>query len=55
MSDTDYEVYLKRSQYDSLWEGDDLPMCGEDSEDIEKVIQQELATARRKVRRPRCR
>lgn len=51
MSDCDYELHIQRSLYDSLLEGDGLEMSEDDSEDIDKIITEELAAARRRRRR----
>lgn len=52
MSDTDYELHINRSLYESLWEdGDDLPVCGGDPDDIDKIITEEMAASRRRRRR----
>lgn len=55
MSDTDYELHIQRSLYDSLWEGDDLDVLEDDPEDIDKIISEEMAAARRRRRRPASR
>lgn len=51
MSDTDYELHINRSLYDSLWEGDDLPANGGDPDDIDKIITEEMVAASRRRRR----
>lgn len=54
MSTSDYEIHLGRERYDSLWgQGDDesgLPF-GEDNEDIDKLIAEELGRTRPRRRK----
>lgn len=58
MNTPDFEVHIPRRQYDTMWEreqeSDDLPF-GEDVDDIDKMIADELGAPKRRRRKQRNR
>lgn len=55
MSSPDYDIHLDRNKFDSLFDSDEGEMFpfGEDIDDIDRVIEEELGTPRKRKRKPR--
>lgn len=52
MSTADYSVHLKGSDFDALWEAEagEFPY-GEDAEEIDRILAEELPSVRRRVKK----